>query len=64
MGLGKGKPLGFLCEHLGGLLTVRGEAGEGAEGQCAGVNMLRSLSVDLLDMPRRLRDKAWVSSAL
>lgn len=28
MGLGKGKPLGFLCEHLGGLLTVRGEAGE------------------------------------
>ena len=64
MGLGKGKPLGFLCEHLGGLLTVRGDSGESAEGQCAVVNMLRSLRVVLVAMPRSLRDEAWVSGAL
>lgn len=64
MGLGKGKPLGFLCERLGGLLTVREEAGEGAEGQCEVVNMLRSLRVVLVAMPRSLRDEACVSSAL
>lgn len=63
MGLGKGKPLGFLCELLGGLLTVRGEAGEGAEGQCEVVNMLRSLRVVVV-MPRSLRDEACISSAL